>query len=139
MPEPTAREQFLTDRAHKRDGREARVIPAEAARNLLTQFKRNMATLAELEEWDHHYDLLHDFLDWGHQTARHLGDRHGGYTVVLDRGLRDEDTVLIMRFLLNINGVIAVDPIPENAGMHIAERRALYRMKAAMEEAIGDG
>lgn len=138
MAEPNAREEFLADRVEKRDRPQARDLLAEVARSLLAQFKQNMATLAEREDWDQHYDLLHDLLDWGHKTAGHLGDRHGGYTVVLDRGLRDEDTILIMRFLLNITGVIAVDPIPENAGMHIAERRALYRMKTAIEEAIHD-
>ncbi len=113
-------------------------MAAKHAQEALGTFKHRMAQLADLAEWDVHYDLLHDLLDWGHKTAGHLGDRHGGYTVVLDRGLRDEDTVLIMRFLLNITGVIAVDPIPENVGMHIAERRALYRMKTAIEEAIHD-
>jgi hypothetical protein len=127
-----------TTSAKQRAARQQRVIQAEVARHCLTQLKASMATLAELEEWDHHYDLLHDLLDWGHKTAGHLGTRHGGYLVVLDRGLRDEDTVLIMRFLLNIAGVIAVDPVPENAGMHVAERRALYRMRDAIEEAIRD-
>lgn len=110
----------------------------ESARDHLTNLIAEMSDLAEREDWDAHGDILHTVLGWALKTAGALGDRHGGYTVVLDRGLRDEDTVLIMRFLLNITGVIAVDPIPENAGTHIAERRALYRMRDAIEEAIHD-
>lgn len=111
----------------------------EAARRYLAGLKDEMDDLGREETneaGDAHFEILHDILDWALKTAGHLEDRHGGYVVVLRRGLRDEDTVMLMRFLLNINGVIAVNPIPEDAKMHIAERRALYRMKDAIDGAI---
>jgi hypothetical protein len=110
----------------------------EAARAHATDMKAEIDNLAAAEDWDAHAEIMSDLQDWVLKQAGVTSASHAGYIVILDRRLKDEDAQVMHRFLLNIKGVIAVEPVPENASMHIAERRALYRIQAAIEEAIYD-
>jgi hypothetical protein len=83
---------------------------AETAAAALADLKAALADLADAEDWDGHGDVVHDTLDFAVKQAGHLSKRHGGYIVVLDRGLKDEDTATLIRFLLNINGLTSSPP-----------------------------
>lgn len=108
----------------------------ETARAALDDLQGAIADLAGSENWDTQAEILHDIQAWLLRDGNPLNAADGGYLVTLDRRIKDEDAAIMRRFLLNIVGVIAVDPVPDDAKTHIAERRALYRMKSAIEEAI---
>jgi hypothetical protein len=110
----------------------------EAARAHAEDLKAEIANLADAEDWEAHAEIMSGLQDWVLKQAGIISARHSGYLVTLDQRLKDEDAVVMQRFLLNIKGVIAVEPIPDTPPMHIAERRALYRIQAAIEGAIYD-
>lgn len=110
----------------------------ETARKAFDDLKGAIADLTEAQDRDTQDRILHDLQDWLTAQIGHTSGRHGGYIVTLEQRVKDEDAMFMTRFLLNIRGVIAVDPIPDDPAMHIAERRALYRMKDAIEAAVFD-
>jgi hypothetical protein len=107
-----------------------------AARRNFNDLKAAVAALAEAQDWDAYHDLMGDVQDWVVDEVGHMNARHGGYVVTLDERVKDEDAAVMQRLFLNIRGVVAVDPVEDDPAMRIAERRALYRMKDAIEAAI---
>lgn len=109
----------------------------ETAYTAFADLKGALADLADANDWDVRDEILRELQDFAIGEIGH-DDRHGGYVVTLDQRVKDEDAAVMMRLLLNIRGVVAVDPVPDDPAMHIAERRALYRMKDAIEAAVFD-
>jgi hypothetical protein len=63
-----------------------------------------------------------------------MTDRHAGYLVVLNADLRDDDAAPTVAALLQIKGVLAVEPVVASAAVQIAESRARHALLKSLFE-----
>lgn len=68
-----------------------------------------------------------------------MTERHAGYIVSLDTDLRADDAQVILQALHQIKGVIKVEPVVLQAGIHIAQARAERRIEQRLWKALHDG
>jgi hypothetical protein len=65
-------------------------------------------------------------------------DRHCGYTVVLDREVREDDSEHIINAIKMIRGVLDVTPVVSDVEHHIARRHTLQEMRKKLWDALED-
>lgn len=53
-----------------------------------------------------------------------MTDRHAGYIVTLAEDVREDDAEAILSALRMVKGVLSVEPIVADHGLHIATQRA---------------
>jgi nitrate reductase NapAB chaperone NapD len=68
-----------------------------------------------------------------------MTDRHAGYVVVLDDSLREDDAQATLNALRQIKGVIAVEPVVDDAHAVIARNRAYHDLEARLWAALREG
>lgn len=57
-----------------------------------------------------------------------MTDRHAGYVITLEEDVREDDAAAIKTALSMIKGVLSVEPVVSDPGLHIAEERAWHRI-----------
>lgn len=82
------------------------------------------------------WDVLHEAQRWCMDIQQHIDGRQAGFVLVLDRGVKDEDAGDLARLLLRIDGVLAIEPIPEDISMHVATRRVKDAVHNHLYEAL---
>lgn len=67
-----------------------------------------------------------------------MTDRHAGYIVTLARDIREDDAERIISAILMIKGVMSVDPVVADVGLHMAERRARQDIRDKLWKFAGE-
>lgn len=64
-------------------------------------------------------------IDWSAVT-----DRHAAYIVVLEENIREDDAQATLSALGMVRGVASVKPVVASAEVHVAQERALHRLRS---------
>ncbi len=67
-----------------------------------------------------------------------MTDRHAGYVVTLADDIREDDAKAIITALRMVRGVIAVDPIVADYGIHIAKVRVDDAWRERIDRMVRD-
>lgn len=120
--------------------------PWQQARDALDELKMAVAKLHASEEPGDHeaaWDLCREAAEWAMGIYGHPGEHHDAYLIVLKAPLEDDEAEHMLRLLLRINGVIAVEPIEEGwnarspeVTMRIATLRVQDSVNNALYEAL---
>lgn len=115
-------------------------IGPERAEQALSELQGAVAALRDSEheeDDDTAWGVLRDVVRWALDIdPRTLDGSYGGYLVVLDERVKDEDADMMLQVLLRIGGVIAVSPVREDAQAYFATARLQRRLRDHLSEAL---
>lgn len=114
--------------------------PWQQARDALDELKGAAAKLHASEEPGDHeaaWDIAREAAEWAMGIYGHPGEHHDAYLIVLKAPLADDEAEQMLRLLMRIRGVIAVQPVEENQRwVAIAEERVRSDLNDALSEAL---
>jgi hypothetical protein len=67
-----------------------------------------------------------------------MTDRHGGYVVILEHNIREDDAQATMAALTQIKGVMSVEPIKADINITLAEGRAKAKLVRKLYDFVAD-
>jgi hypothetical protein len=115
---------------------------AAKAEELFEELRDTVKALHESED-EHNRDaawnLTRTIADWAMNIPGAPGDAHAAYLVVLREAVDDDNAEMLLRLLLRIDGVIAVEPIEEGWRQRepeVSVRIATNRVRNAVNEAL---
>lgn len=124
----------MTDEAQSAEVRLIKRAPA-AARMMFETMKQALDECGD----DDRYELLHDLFEFAISNGgRHAEEYHLGYTVCLDRTIRDEEAQRTLEALTCIRHVISVEPVGADLKTTFVRQQERHRLHKLLMGVLHD-
>lgn len=88
---------------------------------------------------DERYELLHDLFSYAVSNGgRHEDEYHLGYTVCLDRTIRDEEAQRTLKALMCLRHVISVEPVAAELETSFVRQQERHRLHEVLMRTLND-